>query len=482
TIEPEFKASAEEHQQLAKAHQQVKRNTPPQKNTVTSDIKHLTPSQTATKSSKSKPTMAPTPTTSSHSTSSIPTSVPSAITSSDMLEGSDNALFGQPSVVGSFNLTSGILIYGAFLLAFLVAIGVATIKRVRSRNQFHRDINNNSTKEAGQVPPGGKGSNGAKSSSKSKEAELREKDPAHDIQPMKQASISRRALTEDISPAGVPRRDNRTPDNNNNNRNRGDERGVRFGDSKLSSPIDRNGSMKRQQQPQSQPRSERARHEMNARFQGRDPELEYDSSLRFVEPEDSTDYSLPPLTASTTDNAYYSGGFSIQSDDYASPQMPKPAYQQQHQQQQPPRPLQPVKRAMSTRMPNSANAPTLQPKSLHRVPSKTINNRLERAGSDARPRIATQGLVERSGSSLSSRSNSSSGSNSSSPIDRYGRYGRGGSPLAQTEMDNYPKPIARSNSTRLPMEMRGGGAGGYDRSYAPSGLSRAQSARTYNYV
>ncbi|KAF9360556.1 hypothetical protein BGX26_008837 [Mortierella sp. AD094] len=390
----------------------------------------------------------------------------------------DLQLFGRPSVIGGYNLTTSILVCGFITLVFLITIAVATIKRAQFRKQFRRDIEKNKLMEAGRAAAvgkdgkGGKGGKGAEAKgAKSSESEVKEKDTSRDAVnlPSRQPSF-RRALMEDARRENEDRTARtRTPDNNRNER-RQDGAGIKF--DTLESPIDRNGSFRNQQQPEPQPRSDRARDEMNARFQGRDRQqgvqdypVNYDDVYQ-------DEYTLPPLTASSTDDAYYSGGFSnaIQAYQYSSPQLPDLAYQQQ----QAPRPLQPVKRTGSNRLPNG-NVPVASPKSLDRAPSFSRNER-------PRPKITTQGLVERAGSSVSSRSNSSSGSNVSSPIDRYGRFGRGGgSPVAQFEMDSYPSSIARSNNSRLPLEMRS--AAGNDRGYSPSGLSQAQNGRSAgNYM
>ncbi|KAF9174878.1 hypothetical protein BGX20_009368 [Mortierella sp. AD010] len=387
----------------------------------------------------SKSTMAPTSSSSSASSTSL--SSAAAVSSSTTLaspaptmrpDTGDNQLFGRPSVIGGYNLTLGILICSSITLVFLITIAIATFKRAQLRKRFRIDEEKSKLMEAGRVAAigkngkGGKGGDAKNADVKDTKPEVKEKDTSRDAVtlPSRQASI-RRALLEDA------RRENEARARTQENKLGGQD-----------SPIDRNGSFKRQQQPQPQPRGDRARNEMNTRFQ--DHEVNYDDVYQ-------DDYSLPPLTASSTDDAYYSGGFSnaIQAYHYDSPQIPNPAYQQQ----QPTRPLQPVKRTGSGRSSNG-NAPALSAKSINRVPSL----RNERP----RPKVSTQGF-DNSGSRSSSRSNSSSGSNVSSPVDRIGqRFGRGGgSPVAQIEMDSYPSPVARSNSSRLPFEMRGASASGH---------------------
>ncbi|KAF9435306.1 hypothetical protein BGZ76_006540 [Entomortierella beljakovae] len=381
----------------------------------------------------------------------------------------DLQLFGRPSVIGSYNLTTGIVVNSLITLSFLTTLIIATYKRAQFRKQFRRDTEKAGFVEAGRAAASGKGGKGgkednAKSEDKTAskpakpsspvEPEIKEKS-ARDVQPTRQESI-RRGLLEDAGAAGGLRRSNseqpsrsRLPDfykTRTNNDDDGSNRSVAS-----------NGSGRgKLSQPQPQPRNDRDRYDTNVR-----PQLEYEPSLGYDFPEDATeynDYSAPPLTASSLEDAYYSG-FAANAQayqyQYSTPQAPQPAYQT-------PRPLQPIKRSDSNR--------NFSDTQLNR--SLSASSR-ERERERQRPRVATQGLVDRNGSRSSSRSNSSLGSRSgsNSPVDRFNsnRYGPG-SPVASIEMENYPAQIYRSNSARLPSEMKKG----YDRSYAPSGLSQTQ--------
>ncbi|KAK3817323.1 MAG: hypothetical protein J3Q66DRAFT_183785 [Benniella sp.] len=82
-------------------------------------------------------------------TTTIPMFTPDAM--------ADMALFGKPSVRGAYNLTSGILIYSAFMIAFVVAVGTATWRRAKYRDQFRLQQSRNM--EGGFVKSD-KGSNG----------------------------------------------------------------------------------------------------------------------------------------------------------------------------------------------------------------------------------------------------------------------------------------------------------------------------------
>ncbi|KAF8919724.1 hypothetical protein BGZ58_004559 [Dissophora ornata] len=142
---------------------------------------------------------------------------------------------------------------------------------------------------------------------------------------------------------------------------------------------------------------------------------------------DMTDYSRPPLTASTTTDPYYGGRYDTTQtyDEYPSSQGIRAAYQE-------PRPLQPIAKR------NNSSTPA----------GTAYRGGLERSAPP--PKLTTMGL---GGSGPSSRS--SSGSNTPSPVDRYGRRGAN-SPVAPIEMEQYPAQVTRSNSNRIPPQMRGG--------------------------
>ncbi|KAF9132963.1 hypothetical protein BGW39_010954 [Mortierella sp. 14UC] len=392
----------------------------------------------------------------------------------------DMALFGVPSVVGAYNLTTGILIYSAFMILFLAAVGFATWQRAQYRNQFR--LQQKLQMESGRTTPGVGGSK-------------RDGGGGEDLSDaalFKQASISKRALMKDVGPGGVMAANDalKTKIASANGAGRSyDERemanglgqqssglGVRFGESTgATQGTGRTGGMKRTPQA----------YEMNSYGQT-DDALSY-----YQDNHDTTDYSRPPLTESA--DPYYSSGSSHsgyldQVEDYHynpvgghSPQMPKPSYQQSSTSNvSSPQPGQSplfVQRTNSSRMPKGElhdGNNIFRSNSGHRVggDASTPTRGLERNGSGGQPsRIATQGHLDRSGSGgngyagptspmsphADGHAMSRSGSNASSS-----RTKVSGSP---TQV--HPTPIARSNSTRLPPSMRGGGAP------QPSNLSQA---------
>ncbi|KAG0208514.1 hypothetical protein BGX28_000568 [Mortierella sp. GBA30] len=414
----------------------------------------------------------------------------------------DYALFGKPSVVGSYNLTSGILIYSAFMILFIAAVGAATWQRAQYRNQFRLQHRNNV--EAGRVSPGDKGTKRAGGNGADSELS--------DAALFKQASISKRALMKDVGHGGVMAATEavRTKIAAANGAGRSFEEreldsqqqglGVRFGESNGNNPsTGRTGGMKKSVRHD----HHQAAYEMDTYGrQIQDPGFYHDN-------QDTTDYSRPPLQEST--DPYYSSGSSHsgyldQVEDYHynaaggtnnnSPQVPKPSYQQHHPGQasvssaasSSPQPQyqQPmfVQRTNSSRMPKSelhdgnnifrsnsgrrTNGTTTPTRGLERNGSNNSNN-----GSQP-SRIATQGLLDRSGSGGNSRANSPidgsmsmnrAGSNASSSRTRVG----GASPTMM-----HPTPIARSNSTRLPPSMRVGTP------QPPSSLS--QQTNNYDYM
>ncbi|KAF9390036.1 hypothetical protein CPC16_005368 [Podila verticillata] len=410
-------------------------------------------------------------------TSSFPSPTPTSVDSKG-----DFALFGKPSVVGAFNLTSGILIYSAFLILFVGSIGSATWQRSRYRNQF-RQQQRLMAAESGRVAPG-------------KGSKISGDDDLSDAALFKQASISKRALMKDVGPGGVMAANDaiktkiaaangagRSFDNR--------DQQVRFGEAQPNSTgTGRTGGMKKTPaRSNSGNRGQDANqggYEMNTYGQHQDP-LQY-----YQDNHDTTDYSRPPLTESV--DPYYSSGSShsgyldqaeesyYNDKSSASPQMPRPAYnphvpgnastspQPQYQQ-----PIF-VQRTNSSRMPqnelhdannvyrsNSGRGGNGSPN----IPSRS----LERSGSNP-SRIATQGLVDRSGSGGHSRSNS--------PIDGAQHMSRNGSSASNSRArtsptQTHPTPIARSNSTRLPPQMRGGTP-----QPGPSGLS--QQTNNYDYM
>ncbi|KAG0075452.1 hypothetical protein BGZ93_003762, partial [Podila epicladia] len=430
-----------------------------------------------TKTSKAART---TTTSSSKSMSTATSSIPSPTPTSIVDPKGDFALFGKPSVVGSFNLTSGILIYSAFLILFIGSVGSATWQRSRYRNQF-RQQQRLMAAESGRVAPG-KGNKPSGDDSELSDAAL-----------FKQASISKRALMKDVGPGGVMAANDamktkiaaangagRSFDNR-------DGQQVRFGEAQPSSNTGtgRTGGMKKSPaRNNSSNRGQEAQgYEMNT--YGQHP----DSSQYYQDNHDTTDYSRPPLTESV--DPYYSSGSShggyldqaeenYYNDKSNSPQMPRAAYNPrapgastspQPQYQQPVF----VQRTNSSRMPQNElhDANNVYRSNSGRgggspnIPSRS----LERSGSNP-SRIATQGLVDRSGSGGHPRSSSPDGAhmsrNDSSASNSRAR-------MAPSPTQTHPTPIARSNSTRLPPQMRGGTP-----QPGPSGLS--QQTNNYDYM
>ncbi|KAG0369932.1 hypothetical protein BGX24_002235 [Mortierella sp. AD032] len=376
----------------------------------------------------------------------MPTTTPAAAVKPTVTPDSkgDMALFGVPSVVGAYNLTTGILIYSAFMILFLGAVGFATWQRAQYRNQFRLQ------QRLQMERPGGVTA-------------------ANDAMKTKIASAN-----------GAGRSyDEREVANGLGQQSSG--MGVRFGESAgATQGTGRTGGMKKTPQA----------YEMNSYGQ---PD---DSMSYYQDNHDTTDYSRPPLTESA--DPYYSSGSSHsgyldQVEDYhynpaggSSPQMPKRSYQQSSNSnvsspQLGQSPLF-VQRTNSSRMPKGElhdGNNIFRNDSGRRVGGASTPTRgLERNGSGGQPsRIATQGHLDRSGSGGNGYAGptspmsphgdghdmSRSGSNASSS-----RTKVSGSP---TQM--HPTPIARSNSARLPPSMRGGGT------TQPSNLSQANN---YDYM
>ncbi|KAF9324624.1 hypothetical protein BGZ91_002845 [Linnemannia elongata] len=412
--------------------------TPPISATAT------TTSTTAAASTKAKPSK----TTGTQSGMATTSGTPTAAAKPTMTPDSkgDMALFGKPSVIGAYNLTTGILIYSAFMILFLGAIGFATYQRAQYRNQFR--LQQKLNMEGGRTTPGAGGSKRGGGGGGGEDLS--------DAALFKQASISKRALMKDVGPGGVMAANEamKTKIASANGAGRSyDERemanglgqqssgmGVRFGESTgaTQGSTGRTGGMKKTTQA----------YEMNSYGQTEDAMSYYQDN------HDTTDYSRPPLTESA--DPYYSSGSSHsgyldQVEDYhynpaggSSPQMPKPSYQQtSNSNVASPQPGQSplfVQRTNSSRMPKG---------DLHDGNNLFRSNSGRRAGGASTP---TRGL-ERNGSG---------GSNASS----------GRTKVSPSPVQMHPTPIARSNSTRLPPSMRGG-------TPQPSNLSQANN---YDYM
>ncbi|KAF9356840.1 hypothetical protein BGX26_004655 [Mortierella sp. AD094] len=440
--------------------------TPTAPKATTTTTKPKTPSTST--NSGAKPTMSTTPTTSTIPTASVsPTMVPDSK--------GDTALFGKPSVIGSFNLTSGILIYSAFMILFVAAVGSATWKRAKYRNQFREQQQRNM--EGGRVIGGDRGSK------KGGDSEL------SDAALFKQASISKRALMKDVGPGGVAAANEaiktkiaaangagRSFEERSNQQFGG--QGVRFGESNGNTPANggtgRTGGMKKNGRDD----FDQGAYEMNSYGQMEDS---------MSDNQDTNDYSRPPLTEFA--DPYYSSGSSHSSyldqvNDYhyntsgASPKVPKAAYQNQGSTSPQSQYSQAayVQRSDSNRMPQSdTQNGGSRSNSGRRAGASTPTRGLERNGSDASgtqpSRIYTQGL---------GRSGSGGRSAVTSPVDgtSMSRAGSNGSTartrVAPSPTLMHPTPISRSNSARLPPSMRGPGAAS-----APSGLSQQTNNSEY---
>ncbi|KAG0368265.1 hypothetical protein BC939DRAFT_192190 [Gamsiella multidivaricata] len=403
---------------------------------------------------------APKPTMSSTATGTA-TPTPTALPDSK----GDTALFGKPSVIAGYNLTTGILIYSAFMILFVAAIGSATWRRAKYRNQFRLQQQRNL--EGGRVN-GDKGSKKGGGDSELSDAAL-----------FKQASISKRALMKDVGPGGVLAANevtrNKIAAANGAGRSFDDRsdydqqsgQGVRFGEGTGNGrSTGRAGGMKKPNRDD----INQGAYEMNSYGHLNGPLSSYQDN------QDTTDYSRPPMTESA--DPYYSSGSSnsgyldqIDDHHYSSagghnPQKPKPAHHR-HQSQQDsistaassspqPQYQQPtyVQRTNSSRMPQ---------KELHDGNNNYRSNSGRRAGTTTSTRgldnnngqlsrIATQGILDRAGSGNSGTGSpldggmSRAGSNASSNRTR----------VAASPTQSHPTPIARSNSTRLPPSMRVG--------------------------
>ncbi|KAG0256721.1 hypothetical protein DFQ27_005526 [Actinomortierella ambigua] len=366
-------------------------------------------------------------------------------------QGGDNALFGVPSVVGSFNLTAGLLIYSAFLVAFCSTIAFATFQRRRYRNQFReqkRLHNSESGRQAGgDLSNGGSDVHGGDMS---------------DAALFKQASLSRRALMRDVGHGGAEAAalgiggGAAMAGGARSYEDRERDGRVRFGESDPSALTGRAGGMKKtnynlnngNMMSNGMPLEQSIELESyHGQQQGRrDPSMD-----------DNNDYSRPPLQESEN---YYSssssssagGGYmdQIEGNSGNGVQYPRPAYQQSsayQQQQQPSRSPSPpifVQRTASSRMPRA---------------DLYDGNNIYRAESNRRAPAAVGGGSgsgsRRAGAGTSPGSPDMYGS-SGGDMGRQGSSGSGRGVPARSAARGAPNPSAmvRSNSTRLPPQMR----------------------------
>lgn len=291
----------------------------------------------------------------------------------------DTDLLGNPSKVGGFNVTTGVVLYSAFLFAFLVAIGFATMKRAQLRKKFRLDTetkDNLSAIEAGNVSASSKGiseKGGAASS----------KDNRKPLEDVKNHEIGRNARLAEA--AAKTRQEasesNKRPAGATEERRQEHSRngsGVRFDENGGHS---RSGSVKRTltQQPSLTEKSPARR--TSTRKNTASPDVDSDNYMsdslgRYQDDfPDLTDYSIPSLTASTTDNN-------------AHPQAPRAAYQQAAV-----RPSQPsIKRSQT-----GANPGTRPPRAASHVSrSGSVNSQVSRSSSSAtaHSRSASNGSPE----------------------------------------------------------------------------------------
>ncbi|KAG0243771.1 hypothetical protein BGW41_001283 [Actinomortierella wolfii] len=355
-------------------------------------------------------------------------------------QGGDNALFGVPSKVGAFNLTAGLLIYSAFLIAFCSTIGFATFQRRRYRNQFREQMRLHNAESgrqaAGDKKRGAGGGGGGGADGDMSDAAL-----------FKQASLSRRALMKDVGMGGAEaalaagERDGR----------------VRFGESDPSTLTGRTGGMKKTNYNNGNP---------NGNYGGMDHGIELEAyrgqhpGRRDPSFDDTNDYSRPPLQESEN---YYSssssssiaggGGGGVYMDQVEggnSVQYPRPAYQQSsayQQQQQPSRSPSPpifVQRTNSSRMPRGD---MYDGNNIYR--SDSGRRAASRAGSASR-RLPGSQSPQMGGGGLIPQDMYGNGGE----VSRQGSGGSGRAVGARARGAASPTPVVRSNSTRLPPQMR----------------------------
>jgi len=344
-----------------------------------------------------------TPTTTTTITTTIATPIVSPISSFDSLPVTkgDTDLLGNPSKVGGFNPTTGIVLYSAFLFAFLVAIGFATAKRAQLRKKFRLDTekgDNLDAIEAGRIAPGGKGMNEKGGNAPSKQVSDSRK-PLEEVahhEIGRNARLAEAAAKSRLEANEVNKR--AVPEERQEHSRNGSNGGIRFDENVGAA---RSGSLKRTQQQPSFPEKSPARR-ASTRKNTASPDLDSekpieDSIARYEDDfQDTTDYSVPSLTASTLDTV--------------PPQAPRPVYQQAAV-----RPAQSgVKRS------HTSTTPAARP-----------------------PRALSHGLVSRSGSVNSQSSRTSA--NTGLPSER-----------DPSDSNRYPTSIKKSNSSRLPPSMRAG--------------------------
>ncbi|KAF9901204.1 hypothetical protein EC991_006403 [Linnemannia zychae] len=510
-------------------------------------------------------------TTSAFSESSAAMISPSTLPVPDA--GGDTDLTGKPSVVGGFNLTTGIVVCGSIIFVFLVVVGAATLYRAKSRRAFRRQLlaNGQDGGEDGRSPPrGGVGASysekvevperampgrdggyegrddaGARRTDYTSAPPTRSRDnryPSPHAALYRQASMSRRGLMSDAAPINMseviaPAATTTTTDKRHTSGSRSGSRGAsrsgsapssvnsspaptvatilatRPSDNDFSSqPDNRSSDAKKSRHPPAPTvtinyKSPTAVAKRNSDYEmtayspepvGHDDEI--DSASDFSSPHPLQRDSLTAASSEEAPlDAYHSGAFLNAIHEYtlySSPlSVPLPAVDEPASEVPKVQSLQPVYHSRGQQGYQSQTQTTQQkrqsppppPKSLKRLsPVSTTNisknyqqaqpvsstaaatRGIQRTGFT--PRIATHDLT-RSGSGQSPSSSSSPRggtprSNTDSPTERLNNkfaqnyytshHGRNTSPIPA--IDSYPTPIARSNSTRLPAHLRGGGS------------------------
>ncbi|KAF9577953.1 hypothetical protein BGW38_006521 [Lunasporangiospora selenospora] len=432
----------------------------------------------------------------------------------------ETELFDRPAVIGGFNPTPGVFIYSAFLFVFVVAVGIATTHRlmVRRAAKKQQEAEKASAAEEGRANGPGDGpvistlnekraiEDDDKENRAPKRSNSGDGDKSHkslrDIKGetnlranlFKQVSLSKVPLMEDVGPAGsLPSADAsaKAPGHVQTDGELHQSPSMRRAKRQMPTPeanppmqqslphvsskatkIRRNGSQASTTSTSSTSSTSGSRRERtSARAYGRGDDV------------DTTDYTRPPLTASTFDDAYYSTILEPYRRIVTPPPLPQPAYkqqqqsrreqrlsQQQHELEQQPKPtprVMSIHRSASTRIPANNIEPLSIPKT-NKTAVTAASRGVTRTGSH--PRIETpmmEGLedaifgssprssiidVSNNGPVLARSASESVGYTGADPGSPTSGRLRG-TPLSPSRM--HPLPIKRSMSTRLPVEMRG---------------------------
>ncbi|KAF9922892.1 hypothetical protein BGZ65_009288 [Modicella reniformis] len=412
-----------------------------------------------------------------------------AFTSMAATKGDDSDLVGRPSTVGGFNFTTGVAIYSAFLFAFLVAVGFATVKRAQIRKRFFGDktdkgnnknnnnnsnnnINNLEILEAGLIIPkdvnekaileespskqdhkvlmteggegagrNGSGSGGASQREMGRNARLAEaaaksrqeangitEDPAASrFHPGHEVRFDDKNVERAAVAAGATVRFDRTARSDSVRR------------SLLQQQLDQQDQLELLQQQQQQPSyPEKSSARRASARKSATPSPELVANEKFIpdsitgyedDYHDATpDYEDPSLTGSTDLDPYYSSS------------MPRPVYQQIAA-----RPLQPSISVAGTRPPRAAaHGLVSRPASVSSQASSVATTVSATAIAATASTTTTSGIA---------------------PIN-HGRTRSNGSPALRHhqsagDLNRLPTTITRSNSSRVPPSMRVGSPSPY---------------------